>query len=76
MKPLAILGLLLALAGGYLLVNGGSFAIRKEVVKIGDVKITAPEEHRLPTWASAALVLGGLGLMGVGLRGGGRGRMI
>ncbi|MBK6423140.1 MAG: hypothetical protein IPF77_13180 [Gemmatimonadetes bacterium] len=64
MKPLAILGLLLALAGGYLLANGGNFAIRKDVVKIGDVKITAPEEHSLPTRASAALLLGGLGLMG------------
>ncbi len=76
MKPLAILGLLLALAGGYLLANGGSFAIRKEVVKIGDVKVTAPEEHRLPMWGSVALVVGGLGLAVAGLRGGGRGRMI
>ena len=58
MKPLAILGLLLALAGGYLLANGGNFAIRKDVVKIGDVKITAPEEHSLPTWASAAPEIG------------------
>jgi len=45
MRPATILGVLLILAGAFVLVNGGSFTTRRDVVRLGDLKISAEERH-------------------------------
>ncbi len=66
MRPQMLIGVLLIALGGFLFYNGGSFTTQKKLVEIGDLKVTAPEEHALPKWAGAVAVLAGLGLVVVG----------
>ena len=61
MKPAAIIGILLILAGGWVTLNGGSFTTREEIVDIGDIEISAVRERPIPMWAGiGAIILGGV----------------
>jgi membrane protein DedA with SNARE-associated domain len=66
MRPLVLIGIIVAIVGGILLYNGGNFTTRKSLVEIGDVKITAPDEHAIPKWAAGIAILAGVGLVVVG----------
>ncbi len=66
MRPLVLIGIIVAIIGGIVMYNGGSFTTRKKLVEIGDVKITGPEEHSIPQWAAGVAILAGLGLVVVG----------
>jgi hypothetical protein len=68
MRPLVLLGLLLMAIGGFVLYNGGSFTTRKKLVEVGDVKVTAPDKHAVPDWASGAVMVLGLGLVVTGIQ--------
>ena len=63
MRPYVLIGVVLAVIGGYLFFRGGSFSTRKDVLELGDVKVTAPEEHTVPNWIPPLLVVTGLGLV-------------
>lgn len=67
MRPSAIIGVILIVLGAYGLIKGG-FTTQKDVVKVGDVKITAPEEQAIPTWASILAIVAGVGIVAVGAR--------
>jgi hypothetical protein len=56
----------LVIIGGVLFYQGGSFTTQKKLVEIGDVKVTAPDEHSIPQWAAGAAVVVGLGLVVAG----------
>jgi len=67
MRPTLIAGIALILLSAFLLVRGGTFTTQKDVVKVGDVKLTADEKQSIPPWvpglgivAGAALVVGGI----------------
>ncbi len=67
MRGLMIIGVLLLLAGGYILMRGGSFTTQKDVLKVGDaVKITADEKQAIPSWAGWVGVVAGIGLIAAG----------
>jgi hypothetical protein len=68
MKPIAIVGLLIALAGAWVTINGGSFTTREEIVDIGDVEISADREREIPMWAGIGAIIVGLGLMAGGMK--------
>ncbi len=51
MRPL-VAGIALVCPGIFLLVRGGSLTTPKEVVKIGDVKLTADEKQSIPPWVA------------------------
>ena len=69
MKPLVIAGIVVAGLGAYVLVNGLSYRSQSNVLKVGDLQVTA-EEHRLvPPWVGGVAVVGGLVLIGAGVRG-------
>lgn len=63
MRPYVLIGVLLAVIGGFLFFRGGTFTTRKDVIDIGDVKVTAPDDHSVPNWVPPLLVVGGLGLV-------------
>ncbi len=68
MKLLAILGVLLLLAGGWVTINGGSFTTREKVVEVGDLAITADRERPIPLWAGIGAMILGAGLIAAGAR--------
>ena len=66
MKPIMILGIVLILAGiGGLIVRSVHWTENKTVADIGPIHINAEEQHNvwIPTAASIAAVLAGLGLV-------------
>jgi hypothetical protein len=60
---MVLLGLVIAVLGGVLLFRGGDFTTRKKILDVGDVKVTAPDNHKVPVWAAGAAVVLGLGLV-------------
>ncbi len=63
-----IAGILLVLAGGFVLVNGGSFTTRRDVLKLGDVKVSAEEQHPIQPWIAGAAIVAGVALVAAGAR--------
>lgn len=59
MRPALLVGILLLLVGGYVLVRGGTFTSRRDVIDIGGLRVSADERHSVAPWvAGLALVAG------------------
>ena len=67
-KTLTIAGILLLVLGAFVLLRGASFGSRRDVLKVGDFKVTATEEQAVPSWVGAAALVAGVGLLVVGMR--------
>jgi hypothetical protein len=66
MRAGVIAGVVLIALGAFVLFRGASYRSQHEIVKIGDVKVTANDRKEIPSWvgivaivAGAALVVGG-----------------
>ena len=70
MNPLRLLGVGLVVFGVFVVFQGLTYKSRSDVVKIGDVQISAEERRAIPTWIGVVGMVGGLLL----LTGGGRRR--
>ena len=68
MRTPVIIGIVLIGVGAYLLLQGGSFTTREEVLRVGDLKVMAQESHRIAPWLAAGALIGGAVLVAVGLR--------
>ena len=68
MRPLTIAGIILIAFGAFVLVRGASFTSRRDVLKVGDVKVTADEQRSIPPWAGWLAVVAGGALAVAGLR--------
>jgi hypothetical protein len=68
MRQYGILGLVLIGIGGFLLFNGGSFMHRENVLKMGDVHVTANERESIPSWVGGVVMLVGAALLVTGVR--------
>ena len=68
MRTPAIIGIVLIGVGAYLLFVGGSFTTRKDVLKVGDLKLTAKESHPIEPWLAGAAIAGGVVLVAAGVR--------
>ena len=68
MKISAIVGIVLILAGAFLLFTGGSFTSRRDVLDVGGLTITAEEKRPISPWVGAAAIIGGLALVIQGAR--------
>ncbi len=71
-KPLVLLGVLVVLAGGYILLRGFSYTSERDVVKVGPFRAAVEEKQVVPTWVGGLAV--GLGLVMVIAGSGGRSR--
>ncbi len=59
MRPALLVGILLLLVGGFVLVRGGTFTSRRDVIDIGGVRVSADQRHSVTPWmAGLALVAG------------------
>ncbi len=68
MRPTLIAGIALIVLSIFLLVNGGSVTTKKDVVKIGDVKLTADQKQSIPPWVAYLGLAAGAGLVFAGAR--------
>lgn len=68
MRPLAILGLLLVAAGGFIAFRGLSYTSQEEVLNVGPIKAQVEQQKTVPTWVGGALALAGVGLLVAGSR--------
>jgi hypothetical protein len=62
-----IVGIVLIGVGAFLLF-GGNLTSRRDVLKVGDLKVTAEEQHPVQPWAAGLAVAVGLGLVVTGMR--------
>jgi len=68
MRPFIIAGIVLLGLGAFVLLRGASFTSRRDVLKVGDVKITADEQQSIPPWVGGGAMLVGVALIVAGTR--------
>lgn len=68
MRISLIIGILLILAGGFVLINGGSITTQRDVLKLGDVKVSAEEQHPIQPWIAGTAIVAGVVLVIAGAR--------
>ncbi len=68
MRPPMIAGIVILLLGAFVLLRGASFTSRHDVLKVGDLKITATEKEWVPPWVGGMALVVGLGLIVAGTR--------
>ena len=68
MRQSIIAGVVILVFGAYVVLRGVSFTSKRDVVKVGDLKITADEQRTIPQWVGGAAIAVGVGLIVVGTR--------
>ena len=68
MKPSILAGIAMIAIGAFLYLRGGSFTTREDVIKVGDLKVSAEEKHSLSPWIAGIAVVGGIVLIAAGAR--------
>jgi len=68
MRSFLIGGIIVLCLGGFVLLRGASFTSKRDLVKVGDVKITADSRESVPAWLGWLAVVGGVALIGAGVR--------
>ena len=54
-----IVGLVLIALGAVVLLRGASYRSRHDIVKIGDVKVTASDRREVPSWVGIVAIVAG-----------------
>ena len=67
MKPAVIAGIAIAALGAYVLVKGLSYGSQSNVLKVGDLQVSAEEHRMVPPWVGGVALVGGLLLIGAGV---------
>ena len=68
MKGTTIAGIVLIVLGAFVLLRGASFSSKREVLKVGDLKLTATEQRSVPPWVGGAAIVAGVVLLVAGTR--------
>ena len=68
MRMSTLAGLVLIVAGAFVLYRGGSFTTRRDVLNVGGLKVTAEEQHPIRPWVAGFAVLAGVALVVTGVR--------
>lgn len=68
MRPLSLAGIALICVGAFLLIRGGTFTTRRDVLEVGDVKLTANEKQTIPPWVGGVAIIAGVVVMAAGMR--------
>ena len=68
MRVWIVAGIVLIVAGAFVLLGGGSFTSRRDVLTVGDLKVTAEEQQPILPWVGGLAALAGAGLIVVGVR--------
>ena len=68
MRPLVLAGIVVFGLGTFVLLRGASFTSKRDVLQVGDVKITANEQQSVPPWLGGVAMVAGVVLIVVGAR--------
>jgi hypothetical protein len=68
MRPLALVGIVLAIIGAYILFRGFSYKSKDEVLHVGDLKASVEQKHAVPAWAGGLALVAGVVLIGAGMK--------
>ena len=68
MKPVAIVGVVLIVLGAVILFTGGLGFGSRSVMRVGDLEVSAQEQRAVPPWVGGVAIVGGLLLIGTGVR--------
>jgi hypothetical protein len=68
MRSFLVAGVIILALGAFLLIRGGTFTTRRDVIKVGDVKISADSRESVPTWLGWVAVVAGGALLVAGMR--------
>ena len=63
-----VAGLLFLLIGAFVLLRGASVTTQRDVLEVGEVKITADEQRAIPPWAGGIAIAAGVALLVAGGR--------
>jgi uncharacterized membrane protein len=63
MRQLILAGILILGLGAFLLLSGGSITTRRQVLKVGEVKVTADEQQSIPPWVGGVAMVAGVALI-------------
>ena len=69
MKPITIAGIVIAVLGAIVLARGLTYTNQENVVRVGDVQVSANTRRSVPNWVGIAAVVGGVLLVGAGMQG-------
>lgn len=68
MKPQLIAGVLLAVLGAFIVFRGLSYGSDHSVIQVGDMKASVDARRSVPTWVGGVAIVGGVLLIGAGVR--------
>ena len=68
MRSFLVAGIVVLGLGGFVLLRGGTITKHHEVLKVGDVKVSADSEESIPTWLGWVAVVAGAALLTAGMR--------
>jgi len=68
MRVSTIAGVALIVAAALLLLLGGSFTSRRDVLHMGGLTVTAEEQRPIAPWVAGLAVIAGVGLLVTGVR--------
>ena len=69
MKLSLIAGIVIAALGMFVLLRGLNYGTQRSVMRIGDIQASVSESRPVPPWVGGVAIVGGLVLIGAGLRG-------
>jgi|SoiMethySBSTD1v2_1073268.scaffolds.fasta_scaffold71038_3 hypothetical protein len=67
MKLQVMMGILLAVIGGFIVFRGLSFGSQSSAIQVGDFHASVEARRSIPTWVGVAVIVGGVLLVGTGL---------
>lgn len=68
MRPLVIIGVVLAALGAFVLFKGLSYRSGGAAVKVGDMQASVEERRAIPPWVGGVAIIGGVVLIGAGAK--------
>jgi hypothetical protein len=68
MRQFLIAGIVIIGLGAFVLLRGASFTSRRDVIRMGDVHVTANERQTIPPWVGGAAIVLGVALIVAGAR--------
>jgi len=68
MRTRLIAGIVMVALGAFVLLRGASFISQRDVLRVGDVKVTADERQSIPPWMGGAVMVMGVALLVTGVR--------
>lgn len=69
MKPMVIVGIVVAGLGAFILMKGLSYHSQNNVISVGDLHASVSEEHTIPAWVGGAAIAAGVVLIITGVGG-------